>query len=232
LGSAGHERFGECFESLDCAWGKDRGCGGGRRIAKGMEDVFDTGCNHVVGRGDGHGDLLRKPSESVGDAFLASGPDPGAVAAIGLESRADVPAIDTMWGPGAALRRLLVDEDSSARRSNGSTVEIEGAMDLGPCGELGIDSRAAKKIQREHGLGEKFVPELEWKIGVGAAEAGDEMVLESANGALGGVAAMDAWGHELESNGLVAHVLLEEDGGFVVEAIELGAKTSSDEDGD
>ena len=96
---------------------------------------------------------------------------------------------------------------------------------------LGL-TRAAKKIQREHGLREKFVPELEWKIGVGAAEAGDEMVLESANGALGGVAAMDAWGHELESDGLVAHVLLEEDGGFVVEAIELGAKTSSDEDGD
>jgi hypothetical protein len=76
---------------------------------------------------------------------LASGPDPGAVlAVIGLESRADVPTIDTMWGPRATLGRLLVDEDSSARWGNGSTVEIEGAMDLGPCGEeLGIDSRAA-----------------------------------------------------------------------------------------
>jgi hypothetical protein len=94
LGSAGYERFGKCFESLDCAGWENRGCGGWRRIAKGLEDVFDT--DHVIGRGDWHGELLRKPSESVRDALLASGPVPGAVAAIGLESRADVPTIDTM----------------------------------------------------------------------------------------------------------------------------------------
>ena len=49
---------------------------------------------------------------------------------------------------------------------------------------------------------EGSVPELEWKSGVCAAEDGDEVIFESADGSFGGVAAMAAgWGQlEIDIN--------------------------------
>ena len=64
---------------------------------------------------------------------------------------------------------------------------------------------------------------------VDTAQAGDEMVFEGSDGAFGSIAAMDArWG-ELEVDRLVPQELLEGDGAFVVEALELGAKAGSAE---
>ena len=40
-------------------------------------------------------------------------------------------------------------------------------------------------------MGEEPVPETEWEIFVGAAEAADDVVLEGSDGVFGGVAAVD-----------------------------------------
>jgi hypothetical protein len=47
------------------------------------------------------------------------------------------------------------------------------------------------------GLGQEFVPKLEWKISVSGTEAGDEMVLESLDGTLGGIDTVFVWRNEL-----------------------------------
>lgn len=72
-------------------------------------------------------------------------------------------------------------------------VEIERTVNnLGVGGELGIDSGSSKKIEGDEGLTEKVVPQMKWKIRVGAAaESGDEMVFECSDGTFGGISAME-----------------------------------------
>jgi hypothetical protein len=93
-----------------------------------------------------------EPSQGIGDAFVASGPDPGAVASIGVESWANVPAVDTVWGPGPAAVRLFKDKDVDAGRGDGRAIEVVGAVDLGPSGELGIESGASEEIETQKSL--------------------------------------------------------------------------------
>jgi hypothetical protein len=54
-----------------------------------------------------------------------------------------------MSGPGGALMRLFMDDDMNTGRSNGGTIEIKVAVDLGPGREIGIDARALHKVERE-----------------------------------------------------------------------------------
>ena len=121
-----------------------------------------------------------------------------------------------MSGPGASVRWFLMDEDADAGWGDWCSVEIKGTVDLGVGRELGIESRASEKVESEESLREKLVPEMEREIGVGAAEAGDEVIFESSNGALSGVATMEAWWDELKIDALGLHVGLEEVGSFVV----------------
>ena len=73
------------------------------------------------------------PSQSVDNSDRSGFPDPDVVASVGLERWADVPTVETMWGPSFALVRFFVSEHSAARRAQGCTVEIESAMNLRPC---------------------------------------------------------------------------------------------------
>jgi hypothetical protein len=65
-------------------------------------------------------------------------------------------------------------------------------------------------------LWEKAVPQIERKVQVGAAEAGDMVVFEGSDGPFGGVTAKDARRGELEIKVFGAHELLEGEVGFVV----------------
>lgn len=48
---------------------------------------------------------------------------------------------------------------------------------------------------------------MQRKVFVGAAEAGNEMVFEGADGASSGVSLVEVWRHQLEINVLFMHVL-------------------------
>jgi hypothetical protein len=58
-------------------------------------------------------------------------------------------------------------------------------------------------------LREKFVPEIERKVWMSAAEAGDEVVLEGLDGSFGPVATVEASGGELVFNSFVGHEVFE-----------------------
>ena len=64
--------------------------------------------------------------------------------------------------------------------------------------EARVDAGAAEEVEGDERLGEEFVPEGEGEVGVGAAEAGDKVVFEGADGAFGGVVAVDVWRSQLE----------------------------------
>ena len=57
--------------------------------------------------------------------------------------------------------------------------------------EFGIDAGTTEKIQDDQHLGEEPVPEVQREVLVGAAEAGNEVVLKGADGRFSGIAAVD-----------------------------------------
>jgi hypothetical protein len=79
-------------------------------------------------------------------------------------------------------------------------------------------------------LREEFVPKVEGESGIGCAETGDEVIFESANSALGGVATVIAGGDELVVYLLAVHVGLKHGGGFVVESLEFGLEPAGFEE--
>ena len=48
--------------------------------------------------------------------------------------------------------RLFKDKDVDAGRGDGRAIEIVGAVDLSPSGELGIESGASEKIETQKRL--------------------------------------------------------------------------------
>ena len=88
-------------------------------------------------------------------------------------------------------------------------VEVKVAVDLGVGRELGVHSRCAKEIKSDAALWNEFIPEADWEVGVGAAEAGNQMVFEGSDAAFGGVASMCVWGHQLKVDALGLEILLE-----------------------
>ncbi len=95
---------------------------------------------------------------------------------------------------------------------------------MGEGGELRVETRTAHQVQREFGLGEKLVPQVEWKVLVDAAQAGDEMIFERADGTFRSVASMKAGRDKLEINVGCAEKAFQSSGAFVVQAMELGAQ--------
>ena len=60
---------------------------------EGVQNVAEARLDGFSGIGDWHGNSGGKPSQGVGDTFSHGAPDVGAVAAVGVEGRADVPSI-------------------------------------------------------------------------------------------------------------------------------------------
>jgi hypothetical protein len=55
--------------------------------------------------------------------------------------------------------------------------DVEDTMDLGPCGELGVQAGSAKKVQGDFRPGDQMVPKMDREVLIHAAEGFDEMVL-------------------------------------------------------
>ncbi len=64
---------------------------------------------------------------------------------------------------------------------------------------------------------------MKWKVLVCAAQARNEVVLESSNGMFGCIAAVNVWWDELIVHIFCSEVVLEGLGCLVVKALELGA---------
>ena len=82
--------------------------------------------------------------------------------------------------------------------------------------QLGVDARSSYEVERQDRLVEEAIPEVEREVRVNAAEAGDEVILEGANGAFRGIAAMDPRGGQLEVDVGIMEEALQNSGGFIV----------------
>jgi len=168
--------------------------------AKGFSEIGNGGGQDFSVGGRGHGDLVGKPGKSVGVHSFAGAPSHTGVAAVALQVRAHIPAIDSRGIPSAALAGLLVDDNMGSERGKRVLVVVVGAMQLGPSRELGVEPRGAEQIESEDCLRKQQAPMVERKVRVAATEAGNEVVLEGLDGAFGGIPAVDVGRSELVGN--------------------------------
>ena len=75
-----------------------------------------------------------------------------------FQGRADVEAVAGAEGPGGLGGGLGVDEDAEAYEAEGGGVEVEGTIEVLPCGREGGDVGLAEEVEQEIGLREKLVP--------------------------------------------------------------------------
>ena len=87
---------------------------------------------------------MRHPSKGVCDTFGEGIANEDTVAAIVTKGRPEVEAIDSMRCIGVSIFGLLVDKDATARRRNGSLVEVVLAENLSIGGEERVDAGSAK----------------------------------------------------------------------------------------
>jgi hypothetical protein len=73
---------------------------------------------------------------------------------------------------------------------------------------------------------------MKWKIFVGAAESGYEVVFECSNCPFCGIASMDMWWGKLKIDVLFSHEVLERSGSFIVKSLQLGAEAAFGEQRD
>jgi hypothetical protein len=72
---------------------------------------------------------------------------------------------------------------------------------------------------------------MERKIGIGTAEACNEVVLEGSYGYLGSIMMMDSWWYQLKVDIFVAHLLLKYGRCLIVKALKRRTKSSRNENG-
>ena len=121
-------------------------------------EVFRGGDENVSGAGERHGEVVREPVDSVRNAEGIGGGNPDVVAAIVMETGANIETSSRMDGKRFTVVGTFVGENFDARRSKWCFVKIEGAMDLSVGRQLGVDARWAKQVQGEGSLRDEFVP--------------------------------------------------------------------------
>ena len=139
IGDVG-EYVGELLEgsSLDeCGWWK-RCCVG--RLEECSNEIGGGCGGEFEGGGCGHFDVGGKPGEGVGDAFGSGCIGPDSVAPIVLHCWADVPTFDGVGCPCFTEGGGFVDEDTGSGRGKRRSIEVEGAVNLGPSGEFRVDA--------------------------------------------------------------------------------------------
>ncbi len=159
-------------------------------LSEGSSEIFGGGEKDVRGAGSGHGKVVWKPVDCVGDADGIGGRDPDVVAAVVVKARANVVTAGGVDRESLSAFGAFMGVDFDAGWSKWRLVEIVRAVNLGVGGQLWVYSRRTEQIECESGLWEKLVPEIEGEVGVSAAEARDEVIFERLDGAFSPVASM------------------------------------------
>ena len=156
------------------------------------------------------------------NALLASAQHKNAVAALVLQCRANVLAVNAVWRPGSAFCQRFVQEKFGAGGRKTRFVIIKGSIEERFGREPGVDPRGAQQIESGGGKWNQAAPQMHWKVWLNAAETGQKVIFERPNGLFGSIHAMDVRQDDLESNFVVAKVFFDRIGALVVHDVHAG----------
>jgi hypothetical protein len=121
-----------------------------------------------------------------------------------------------MGCPGLADFRLDVGEDLDTWWGYWNFVEVIAAVDLFPCGELGVDAGTAEEVEGQLSLRDCLVPKVHGELVISAPPTCGKMVLGGSDGALCCIAAVVVGRDKLVGHLLSFKVILEELWAFIV----------------
>jgi hypothetical protein len=178
---------------------------------------IECGVHGIVGGRDAwDDDGVREESNGVGDANGVRFGDANFPTTIVTHGGTDDVALGTVCGPSASVSGFIVGDNLHSWGSERGAIVVEDAVELGECGELGVDVALSEEVEGDVGLWEEMAPSVEGERRVDGRKAGDEVILEGAYLSFCGVSAMDDWGCELEGDGVIGDVILEGGGGLVI----------------
>ena len=83
-----------------------------------------------------------------------------------------------MCGPRCVVRWGFVDNGAAAGQSERRDVEVKGAIEVGPCRELGVEAGRSEEIEGDVGLREKAAPQVHGEVGIEQRHTHNEVALE------------------------------------------------------
>jgi hypothetical protein len=107
-------------------------------------EILCSGNENVGGTGNWHGEVVREPVNGIGDADGIGGWNPDLIAAVMIVAWANVETAGRVHGKGFSAFSSFVGVKFDAGWSQWGLVEIEGAMNLGMGGQLGVDTGRTK----------------------------------------------------------------------------------------
>lgn len=110
-----------------------------------------------------------------------------------------------MGSPRGADAEILEDKASGDKRDKGCSVEVKRSVQHGFGRHTIIEARGAYKVDREIGLIENVIPQLERELGVKAAQDSHKVVSPCADGKFGSVCLVQMGRQELEFDYMLCH---------------------------
>ena len=114
--------------------------------------------------------------------------------------RTNVPTNLAMFTKCCTSVGASVSHNFGARQSNGLTIEIIVSKKRSMGGQRRMDTRRSQQIECQNCLRKKSIPLSHGKVGVNAAQRGNQMIFEGVNCSLGGISSMFFGRHTLEVN--------------------------------
>jgi hypothetical protein len=114
--------------------------------------------------------------------------------------RAKEPGVEAVGCPQGRPIGVLINDCFYAGWCHWVPVPIVWTFEHLICGAVWLDARAAYKIDGVLYLGGKFVPQLNWEVGVGCAQCSNEMIFEGLDGSFGGIDAVVVWFYKLDTD--------------------------------
>jgi hypothetical protein len=140
-------------------------CGKGRSRRRGFECMDEIECSLSGGigrRGFGHGAVVWNKFDSV-------------------------PAVDSMWIPGAPVGRCFVEKYFDARRCKRGAIVVKSANELSVRRESGIDARRSQYVECHCRLLGQSTEKVHGKIGVDTGETCNEVAFPDVDGFFGSI---------------------------------------------
>ena len=176
------------LSTSDCGEGRSR-----RRVFECMDEIKCSLSGGIGRRGFGHGAVVWKKFDSLGDALGSSCGDVDTVAPIMLRGSANVPAVNTMWIPGAPVGRCFVDKDFDARRCKRGAIVVESSIELSVRRESGVDARRSQEVECRCRLLDQPTPKVHGKVGVDTGESSNEVAFPDVDGFFGSICSVHVW---------------------------------------
>ena len=128
-----------------------KGCCG-RWVQQGIGKV--TGGLHggIAGGRFWHRTLVQEELDGLGCEFGTGLWNVDRVASVLFGSGTDVPAVYTMWCPGAAISWGFKHEDSYSCEGKGHSIKAENSVEICFCRQLRVNSRMAEEVQCQSDL--------------------------------------------------------------------------------